>query len=68
MYLYDQHDRQIAAERVEQFRDQTRRALAGELAEDEFLPCRTDFTFSAWLPCCASLCPTACCGQTSCAG
>ncbi|WP_150913410.1 nitrite/sulfite reductase [Marinobacter halotolerans] len=40
MYVYDKHDRQIAAERVEQFRDQTRRALAGELSEDEFLPLR----------------------------
>ncbi|TGN41618.1 nitrite/sulfite reductase [Marinobacter confluentis] len=40
MYVYDKHDRQMAAERVEQFRDQTRRALAGELAEDEFLPLR----------------------------
>ena len=40
MYVYDEHDRQIAAERVEQFRDQTRRALAGELSEDEFLPLR----------------------------
>jgi sulfite reductase (NADPH) hemoprotein beta-component len=40
MYVYDKHDRQIAAERVEQFRDQTRRALAGDLNEDEFLPLR----------------------------
>lgn len=40
MYLYDEHDRQILAERVAQFRDQTDRALAGELAEDEFLPLR----------------------------
>jgi sulfite reductase (NADPH) hemoprotein beta-component len=40
MYVYDEHDRQIAAERVEQFRDQTRRALAGELAEEEYLPLR----------------------------
>ncbi|WP_339802735.1 nitrite/sulfite reductase [uncultured Marinobacter sp.] len=40
MYVYDEHDRQILAERVDQFRDQTQRALAGELAEDEFLPLR----------------------------
>lgn len=40
MYVYDEHDRQILAERVAQFRDQTDRALAGELAEDEFLPLR----------------------------
>ncbi len=40
MYVYDEHDRQMLAERVAQFRDQTHRALAGELAEDEFLPLR----------------------------
>lgn len=40
MYVYDEHDRQMAAERVAQFRDQTERALAGELSEDEFLPLR----------------------------
>jgi sulfite reductase (NADPH) hemoprotein beta-component len=40
MYVYDEHDRQLLAERVAQFRDQTDRALAGELAEDEFLPLR----------------------------
>ncbi len=40
MYVYDEHDKQIAAERVAQFRDQTERALAGELSEEEFLPLR----------------------------
>ena len=40
MYVYDEHDRKIAAERVAQFRDQTERALAGELSEEEFLPLR----------------------------
>ncbi|MDX1754988.1 MAG: nitrite/sulfite reductase [Marinobacter sp.] len=40
MYVYDEHDRQILAERVAQFRHQTDRALAGELAEEEFLPLR----------------------------
>lgn len=40
MYVYDEHDRQMANERVAQFRDQTARALAGELEEDEFLPLR----------------------------
>lgn len=40
MYVYDEHDRQMATERVAQFRDQTARALAGELEEDEFLPLR----------------------------
>src|SRR5450631_1417113 len=36
MYHYDQFDHQITAERVAQFRDQVRRRLSGELAEDEF--------------------------------
>ncbi|ONF44179.1 sulfite reductase [Marinobacter lutaoensis] len=40
MYVYDEHDRKLALERVEQFRDQTQRALAGELSEEEFLPLR----------------------------
>ncbi|OEY67680.1 nitrite/sulfite reductase [Marinobacter sp. X15-166B] len=40
MYVYDEHDRQMLAERVAQFRDQTQRALAGELSEEEFLPLR----------------------------
>ena len=40
MFIYDQHDQQLVDERVEQFRDQTRRFLAGELAEDEFLALR----------------------------
>jgi sulfite reductase (NADPH) hemoprotein beta-component len=40
MYVYDQYDRTIVAERVAQFRDQVRRRLAGELTEDEFRPLR----------------------------
>ncbi|MET0496880.1 MAG: nitrite/sulfite reductase [Steroidobacteraceae bacterium] len=36
MYQYDQIDRQLVNERVAQFRDQTRRYLAGELPEDDF--------------------------------
>ncbi len=36
MYRYDETDRALVTQRVEQFRDQTRRYLAGELAEDEF--------------------------------
>ncbi len=40
MYKYDQHDQTIVDERVAQFRDQTRRFLAGELSEDEFRPLR----------------------------
>src|SRR5476651_2656447 len=40
MYRYDVIDRTLVAERVEEFRDQTRRFLAGELSEDEFRPLR----------------------------
>jgi sulfite reductase (NADPH) hemoprotein beta-component len=36
MYQYDQYDQTIVDERVAQFRDQTRRFLSGELAEDEY--------------------------------
>ena len=40
MYRYDAVDQRIVDERVAQFRDQTRRYLAGELTEDEFRPLR----------------------------
>ena len=40
MYKYDALDHQIVNERVAQFRDQTRRYLAGELNDDEFRPLR----------------------------
>jgi len=40
MYRYDPIDQRIVDERVAQFRDQTRRFLAGELSEDEFRPLR----------------------------
>jgi sulfite reductase (NADPH) hemoprotein beta-component len=40
MYRYDDYDRDLVHRRVEQFRDQTRRFLAGELTEDEFRPLR----------------------------
>ncbi len=40
MYKYDQYDRQIIDERVAQFRDQTRRYLAGEISDAQFLPLR----------------------------
>ncbi|MDP8985317.1 MAG: nitrite/sulfite reductase [Pseudomonadota bacterium] len=36
MYRYDSMDKTLVAERVAQFRDQTRRFLSGELSEDEF--------------------------------
>ncbi|HEY7378354.1 MAG TPA: nitrite/sulfite reductase [Steroidobacteraceae bacterium] len=40
MYRYDVIDQALVDERVAQFRDQTRRFLAGELSEDEFKPLR----------------------------
>jgi len=40
MYKYDAIDQQIVDERVRQYRDQTRRYLAGELTDDEFRPLR----------------------------
>jgi sulfite reductase (NADPH) hemoprotein beta-component len=36
MYRYDELDQSIVDERVAEFRDQTRRFLAGKLSEDEF--------------------------------
>jgi len=36
MYAYDELDRTLINERVEEFRDQVRRRLSGELTEDEF--------------------------------
>ncbi|HEV7441495.1 MAG: nitrite/sulfite reductase [Gammaproteobacteria bacterium] len=36
MYQYDQLDQAFVDQRVSEFRDQTRRFLAGELSEDEF--------------------------------
>ena len=40
MYRYDQLDQRLVDERVEQFRDQVARRLAGEITEDEFKPLR----------------------------
>jgi sulfite reductase (NADPH) hemoprotein beta-component len=39
-YRYDDYDRTLVAERVEQFRDQVRRRLSGELTEEQFKPLR----------------------------
>jgi sulfite reductase (NADPH) hemoprotein beta-component len=39
-YRYDDFDRTLLSERVEQFRDQVRRRLAGELTEEQFKPLR----------------------------
>jgi sulfite reductase (NADPH) hemoprotein beta-component len=36
MYRYDAIDHALVTQRVEQFRDQTRRYLAGEISDDEF--------------------------------
>jgi sulfite reductase (NADPH) hemoprotein beta-component len=40
MYRYDNYDHTLVNERVEQFRDQVNRRVAGELSEDEFKPLR----------------------------
>src|SRR4026209_987619 len=40
MYRYDEIDQAVVDQRVTEFRDQTRRFLAGELSEDEFRPLR----------------------------
>ena len=40
MYIYNEQDQRIIEQRVEQFRRQTNRYLAGKLTEDEFLPLR----------------------------
>src|SRR6202163_1355227 len=40
MYQYDELDQAVVDQRVAEFRDQTRRHLAGQLSEDEFRPLR----------------------------
>ncbi|MFB3079117.1 MAG: nitrite/sulfite reductase, partial [Lysobacterales bacterium] len=40
MYVYDQYDQRMIDERVNQYRDQTRRFLDGKISEEEFLPLR----------------------------
>ena len=40
MYVYDEFDRTLVAERVSEFRGQVARRLSGELTEDEFKPLR----------------------------
>ena len=40
MYQYDAYDQTIVNQRVAQYRDQTKRYLAGELSEDQFRPFR----------------------------
>ncbi len=40
MYKYDPIDQQIVNERVAQYRDQTRRYIAGELSDEEYRPLR----------------------------
>tara|TARA_R110000782_G_scaffold78276_4_gene155103 strand:- start:41108 stop:42739 length:1632 start_codon:yes stop_codon:yes gene_type:complete len=40
MYQYDNYDQAMVDARVEEFRDQARRRLAGELTEDQFKPLR----------------------------
>ena len=40
MYIYDEYDQAMVDERVTQYREQTRRYLAGELSDEEFLHLR----------------------------
>lgn len=40
MYQYDEHDQAMIDQRVAQYRDQTRRFLAGDLTEEQFRPLR----------------------------
>lgn len=40
MYIYDEYDQQMLDDRVCQFKDQTRRYLAGDISDSEFLPLR----------------------------
>jgi sulfite reductase (NADPH) hemoprotein beta-component len=40
MYKYDQYDQSIVDARVDEFRDQVRRRLAGQITEDQFKPLR----------------------------
>ena len=40
MYLYDEYDQSIVDARVDEFRDQVERRLAGEISEDQFKPLR----------------------------
>jgi sulfite reductase (NADPH) hemoprotein beta-component len=40
MYVYDNFDRMLVAQRVADFRDQVARRLSGELTEEEFKPLR----------------------------
>src|SRR5271157_4668372 len=40
MYAYDSYDQTLVMERVEQFREQVTRRLAGQIGEDDFKPLR----------------------------
>ncbi|WP_294358689.1 nitrite/sulfite reductase [uncultured Sphingomonas sp.] len=40
MYKYDEYDQAIVDARVDEFRDQVRRRLSGEMTEDQFKPLR----------------------------
>ena len=40
MYRYDEFDQRMVEDRVEQFRDQVTRRMAGEITEEEFKPLR----------------------------
>jgi sulfite reductase (NADPH) hemoprotein beta-component len=70
MYRYDHFDQRLVDERVAQFRDQTRRHLAGELPDDDFRPLaphERPLHPEARADACASRFRTASCRPGSCA-
>ena len=40
MYQYDKYDQGMVDARVEEFRDQVRRRIAGDINDDQFKPLR----------------------------
>ncbi|WP_101759444.1 nitrite/sulfite reductase [Oceanicoccus sp. KOV_DT_Chl] len=40
MYIYNEYDQRMVDERVQQYRDQTERYLAGDITDEQFLPLR----------------------------
>ena len=58
MYDYTDFDRAFVRERVDEFREQVGRRIAGQLNEDEFLPLRLRNG-------CTCSCTPTCCGSPS---
>jgi len=68
MYRYDEIDQKLVDERVVQFRDQTKRFLAGKLSEDEFraLRLRNGLYIQRYAPMLRIAIPTVCSRPSSC--